>query len=257
MKVTLIGSGNVATVLGRKITAAGHLVQQVFSPNDQHARELATKLQGEPISDWKKINQDADLYIVAISDPQLLQITDHILHFKKTIVHTSGSVPMEVLKPVSKNYGILYPLQSLRKELKSIPEITMLVNGNSRETLTLIYDFAKTIAKRVEAADDIARLKLHLAAVIVNNFSNHLYSLAEDYCKTEGVDFRLLFPLIEETANRLRNSSPKELQTGPAFRRDEKTIQKHLELLRHNPELKKVYLALTESIAKFYSQARV
>src|SRR5215472_13708463 len=128
MNVTLIGSGNVATVLGRKMTDAGHQVRQVFSPNNQHALELARILNSEPVSDWKKIDMDADLYIVAINDLYLLQIGNHLSLTKKTVVHTAGSTPMEILKPVSKNYGILYPLQSLRKELKSLPEITMLVD---------------------------------------------------------------------------------------------------------------------------------
>ena len=255
MKLTLIGSGNAATVLGRKIIDAGHEVRQVFSPNDQHARQLAHVLHCEPISDWKKIDLHSDLYIIAISDSSLLQIADHISLDKKTVVHTSGSVAMEILKQVSKNYGILYPLQSLRKELKSLPEITMLVNGNTRETLTFIYDFAKTIASPVQITDDDKRMKLHLAAVIVNNFSNHLYSLAENYCATEGVDFRLLLPLIKETAGRLGESTPQQLQTGPAFRNDEETIRKHLELLQQTPDLKRLYEALTESIAEFHRQA--
>jgi predicted short-subunit dehydrogenase-like oxidoreductase (DUF2520 family) len=254
MKVTIIGSGNVATVLGRKITDAGHQVHQVFSPNHQHARELADLLRSEPISDWKSIDANADIYIVAIGDPYLLQIGNHLSFLRKTVVHTAGSVSMEILQSVSKNYGILYPLQSLRKELESLPEITMLVNGNTRETLTLVHDFAKTFADRVEVADDNMRQKLHLAAVVVNNFSNHLYTLAENYCRTEGVDFLLLLPLIEETAKRLRESSPQEMQTGPAVRHDDDTIRRHLELLQRTPELKELYSLMTDSISKFHRE---
>lgn len=101
--------------------------------------------------------------------------------------------------------------------------------------------------KVAEAGDD-ARLKLHVAAVLVSNFTNHLYSLAEDYCHKEGLDFKQLLPLIEETALRIKNISPKKAQTGPAIRQDSETIHKHLDLLKPYPQLKNLYVLMTESI---------
>ena len=108
---------------------------------------------------------------------------------------------------------------------------------------------ANSISPRhVRQADDDARLKLHVAAVVVNNFSNHLYALIENYCKSEGLEFKELLPLIEETVSRLKDTSPSMTQTGPAIRHDKETIQKHLALLESHPQLKKVYEFLTESI---------
>jgi predicted short-subunit dehydrogenase-like oxidoreductase (DUF2520 family) len=100
----------------------------------------------------------------------------------------------------------------------------------------------------VIVADDKERLKLHVAAVIVSNFSNHLYKLAEDYCKKEGLDFKQLLPLIEETAQRLKTISPSNSQTGPAIRHDRATIEQHLNLLEKYPQLKKIYEVMTQSI---------
>jgi len=252
MNVSLIGSGNVATVLGRKISDAGHQIRQVFSPNEKHAGELAGILNCGYTSSWNNINLDADIYIVAIADHSLNQITKNISLHPKLVVHTAGSVSKEVLSGVSANYGVLYPLQSLRKEIKEFPLINILIDGNTEDNLTLIYDFAKTFGDSVEIAGDEARLKLHIAAVIVSNFSNHLYTLAENYCRIEKVNFNLLLPLIEETATRLRYGSPRQMQTGPAFRDDQETIQKHLEMLASHHELKKVFETLTQSIQQFY-----
>ena len=92
------------------------------------------------------------------------------------------------------------------------------------------------------------RLKTHVAAVIVSNFTNHLYKLAEDYCKKEGIEFNQLIPLIEETAQRLKTISPSKTQTGPAVRHDDLTIKQHLALLEKYPPLKKIYQLMTESI---------
>ena len=255
MKVVIIGAGNVATVLGRRIFLTGHIITQVISRHSAHAALLAGKLNCGYTSAFGSINPHSDLYIIAISDSALLEIHKELSLDKKLVVHTAGSVSKEVLKNISNNYGVLYPLQSLRKEIDEIPEIPLLVDANTEDNLTLIYDFAKTISGEVKMADDRERLKLHIGAIMVNNFTNHLYAVTEDYCKRENISFQLLLPLINETASRLRFFSPDEMQTGPAVRNDNETIQKHLALLSNNPSLKKVYELMTESILA-YSQNR-
>jgi len=152
------------------------------------------------------------------------------------------------LKEISTNYGVLYPFQSLRKELKVFPEIPLFVDGNTNDALTLIEDFAKTISSFVQRTNDEERLKYHVAGVVVNNFTNHLYAMAEKFCDTENLDFKLLFPLIKETTERITKFSPKDVQTGPAVRNDVFTLDKHLRILSAHPKLKYLYLKLTDSI---------
>jgi predicted short-subunit dehydrogenase-like oxidoreductase (DUF2520 family) len=248
MKIVLIGSGNVATVLGRKISKAGHEIIQIVSRNEEHAALLAAALDADYTSSFSSVNHSADLYIIAISDNSLLEIDRDLFLEKKLVVHTAGSVPKDILKNVSKNYGVLYPLQSLRKENDDVFKIPLLIDGNTKDDTTLIYDFAKTISDNVRIVGDESRMKLHVAATIVNNFSNHLYSLTEDYCKKENIDFRLLLPLINETTSRLQYFSPAEMQTGPAARNDSGIIEKHLEMLEKFSALKQLYRSFTESI---------
>ncbi len=248
MKIVIIGSGNVATVLGIKMLTAGHVIMQVMSEHEEHASILAKKLKCGYASTFESIIKEGDLYVVAISDKALSEIDKYLFLDKKPVFHTAGSVSKDVLKNMTKNYGVLYPLQSLRKENENTSDIPLLVDANTEENLTLIYDFAKTISDEVQIADDEKRLKLHVAAIIVNNFTNHLYSLAEDYCKNENVDFKLLLPLINETAARLAFHSPKQMQTGPAARNDSETIRKHLEILEKYPALKEIYELFTQSI---------
>jgi len=154
-----------------------------------------------------------------------------------------------VLKKVSGHYGVFYPLQSLRKDMKILPDIPIYYEGNDETTRKKLAKLAHSISgDSVAEADDNDRLKLHVAAVIVNNFSNHLYALAEDYCKKEGLDFHQLIPLIEETAQRLKTTSPSQTMTGPATRNDEETIKKHLALLKNYPKLQQLYKVMTDSI---------
>lgn len=252
MNVVLIGSGNVATVLGRLIKCAGYNIVQVFSKQLQHAEKLASSLEATAISTETAIAKNADIYIISVPDDEIEKVAKQLNLGDKILVHTSGSVSKETLKKASANYGVLYPLQSLRKELAHIPEIPFLIDGNNDQTLFAIEQFAKTFSQKVQRVNDEQRLKLHVAAVIVSNFTNHLYALASGFCKDEGTDFSILAPLIAEVAQRVSVGDPKDLQTGPAIRNDEATIQKHLEILTPHTQLRKLYKEITESIQKYY-----
>jgi predicted short-subunit dehydrogenase-like oxidoreductase (DUF2520 family) len=236
--------------LARLCKQRNHEIIQVISRNKAHAKVLADELNCRFTDSQGIIDTSAELYIMAVSDGALYELNNSIHLTNKLIVHTAGSVPKDILKNISVNYGVLYPLQSLRKEMKYNEEIPFLVDGNTTETITMIEDFAKTLSSNTSLAGDDERLKLHVAAVIVSNFTNHLYALAADFCKTENIDFNLLAPLIKETAERIKTISPAEAQTGPAARNDVFTLDKHLRLLKDHPRLKYIYLKLTDSIMK-------
>jgi predicted short-subunit dehydrogenase-like oxidoreductase (DUF2520 family) len=249
MNIVIIGSGNVAAVLGRKFKAAGHTIMQIYSRNAAAASELAYEWDSESTNYKTTIYKTADVYLIAVSDDAIADVIDELRLPGKVVAHTAASVPKEILKTVTDQYGVFYPLQSLRKEMIDLPEVPVFFDGTDDKTKTVLAALANSIspAQTTEAGDD-ARLKLHVAAVVVSNFVNHLYTLAEDYCKKEGLDFKQLLPLITETAQRLKDTSPKEAQTGPAIRHDKATIEKHIELLKNHPTLKNLYVLLTESI---------
>lgn len=250
MDIVIIGSGNVAAVLGRKFKAAGHTIMQIVSRNASAASKLAYEWDTESTNYITLINKQADIYIIAVSDDAIDEIVSELKLPPKVIVaHTAASVPKEVLQHVSKHYGIFYPLQSLRKEMTDLPDIPIFFDGNDEVAKEKLKSLAHSISnENVALAGDDARMKLHVAAVIVNNFTNHLYVLAEEYCRKEGLDFKQLLPLIEETSSRIKQVSPGDVQTGPAIRHDKETLQKHIELLKNHPRLKNIYLLLTESI---------
>jgi predicted short-subunit dehydrogenase-like oxidoreductase (DUF2520 family) len=252
MQVVLIGSGNTATVLGKLIIRAGHHILQVWARNELSGKALAEALNAAWIKLPSEITASADLFIIAVADNAIETVAQELPLRNQLVVHTAGSVSKEVLAHASKNYGVLYPLQSLRKEVSAIPEIPFLVDGNTNDDRTLIMDFATTLSKHVLFANDSQRRHYHLAATITNNFSNHLFTLAKQYCDNTGTDFSILLPLIQQLPQRLAETSPQSLQTGPAMRNDTQTIQKHLELLQAMPELREIYEVFTKSIRGFY-----
>ncbi len=248
MKVAVIGSGNVATTLARLIHKQGHLVQHVASRQVQNAQQLANEFNAT-YSDYTGVNEVvSDLFIIAIPDNAIGDCISHFHTGNRVLVHTAGSVSKDILGSAADHYGVLYPLQSLRKEMPYIPGIPFLVDGNSQEVTAFLIQFAGSLGDRVEACGDQDRLNLHVAAVIVSNFTNHLYALAENFCGKENINFDLLKPLILETAQRIQLVSPMEVQTGPAVRKDIQTLDKHLKLLQDHPKLKYLYLKLTDSI---------
>jgi predicted short-subunit dehydrogenase-like oxidoreductase (DUF2520 family) len=248
MRVVMIGSGNVATIFSRLIKRGGHTILQVISKQLPNARTLATELNCDFADNYGALNKTADIYIIAINDDSLNKLDAPFELGDKLVVHTAASVSKHVLQNISTNYGVLYPLQSLRKEIPDIVAIPLLVDGNSDHAIKLVEDLAITMSPIVSKATDEQRVKLHIAAIIANNFTNHLFSLTEEFCRNEKVDFKLLLPIINETARRLNAYSPAAVQTGPAIRNDVSTIDKHLALLANYPKLKNLYRLITDSI---------
>jgi predicted short-subunit dehydrogenase-like oxidoreductase (DUF2520 family) len=252
MNIVLLGSGNTATVLAKMIKKADHTIAQVWSRNAAHAKALADKVNAKAIASLDDITSEADICIIAVTDSAIPELAKQLHLKRKILVHTAGSVSKDVLRNSSPNYGVLYPLQSLRKEMIVIPPVPFLVDGNSDEVNVLLADFAASFSDNVQPGDDETRLKMHLAAVMVSNFTNHLYALTEDYCKERKLDFKLLHPLIIEVACRLTQGHAVDMQTGPARRGDEETIKKHMFLLEIDEHLQDLYHELSESIRRLY-----
>jgi predicted short-subunit dehydrogenase-like oxidoreductase (DUF2520 family) len=173
----------------------------------------------------------------------------------RLVVHTAGAVPGSALRTVSDRAGVLYPLQSLRKEIRPFPEFPLLIDALRPDDLPVIETFARTLARQVQVANDETRLKLHAAAVFANNFTNFLYTLAADFCEKEKMDFSLLLPLIEETAQRVERYPPPDVQTGPAIRGDRTTMERHLELLGRYPDMTEIYQLLSRQIGDWWRPA--
>ena len=251
MNISIIGTGNVATVFAKLAYRHNYNIVQIVGRNESEGTALAktvsatyTNLQGEI--------EQVDLIIIAVSDNALPILVDELILPQTIIVHTAGSVSINIFKDKFDNYGVMYPLQSLRKNMVAFPDIPLLVEANNENTYAVIETFAKALSSIVRPITEKERLSLHIAAVFANNFTNYIYSETYQFCEAEKLDFNLLMPLIKETANRIDFKSPIEMQTGPARRNDEGTIAKHLLLLEKYPSLKTLYEFITKRIKKFY-----
>ncbi len=251
MQVTIIGSGNVATVIGRLLFNNGHKIHQVFSRNEQNAATLAKSLHASYTSNLLSIDNSSDLYLIAITDDAMKLVCSSLFLHDKWVIHTAGAVSMEILKNTSSNYGVLWPMKMIRKSMDTLLPITWVIDGNSDFMIKEINTLALGLSPNVINADDTIRLKMHVAATITSNFTNHVLQVAADYCLNEKIDFQLFLPMIEEIVKQMQYDHPKNLQAGPAFRGDLKTIEKHSKLLLAYPEVNDLYLYMSNRIMHY------
>ncbi len=255
--IVIIGSGNVSFHLAHAFFMAGIPVRQVYNRSQRGLSHLATMTRIPVTSNLNQLITDADIYLIAVTDDAIQHLSlklAEIIMPEALIVHTSGSCSMEVFSSAFKHYGAFYPLQSFKKERKiDFKEVPIFISGNKDVVITRLTALAAHISDRVIPISDKDRAKLHIPAVLVNNFVNHLYSIAFDLCQREGIQFEHLFPLMKETINRLSDGTdPSELQTGPAIRKDNNTLDNHRKKLGEHPEILDLYNYLTSHIIKYY-----
>ena len=254
-KISFIGSGNVATHLAKAFSKKGIIVKQIYSQTCDNSEVLAWQSNSIYTCDLNELDMDVDLFIFAVKDEVIKELSASILQKnpRAKVVHTSGSVGLDVFNNAL-YAGIFYPLQSFSKTKRiEISEVPFLITSDNQEFKNELKDLAKLLSDKVYEYTDEQRKHLHIAAVFVNNFSNHLFALAQDYCEKHQIDYQLLMPLIHETITKIDTILPKQAQTGPAIRKDNEIIEKHLTLLNSKDEhLFQIYHLLTDSILRMY-----
>jgi len=249
MNVVLLGSGNVATHLALALKAIGENITQVFSPNLINAKTLAKKVGSEAINSFSEVERNADLYIISVKDDAIAEVAGNLKGIDGLVVHTSGTTDLKVLSSTVKHAGVFYPLQTFSKskdvDFKMIP---LCLEATDDMQLEILKQLANRLSTKVYQLDGEKRKVLHLAAVFACNFTNHLYALANDLLTNRDLDFDIIRPLIAETADKVMVDLPRNVQTGPALRNDESTINKHLTMLADLPELQEIYITLSNSI---------
>lgn len=250
MRIVFIGSGNLATHLSLALQAVGEDIAQVYSRTEKHAKELAEKLNCNYTANIDEIEKNADIYIFSVKDDAISGIAATVCKntSNAVFIHTAGSVPMDVFKGYAQHYGVLYPMQTFSKarhvDFRPIP---CFIESSDEQAFDLIRHLSESISDQVVLADSEKRKRLHLAAVLACNLTNHCYRLAERVLQEEQIDFRLYLPLIDETAKKVAEISPREAQTGPMVRYDVNVMNRQLELIP-DERTRQIYRLMAESI---------
>lgn len=245
ISISIIGSGNVAQHLIKAIVKSDQLeLVQVFARNPETISHL---ISSDQITSEITALKEAHLYIISVSDDAIQSVSSSLIFTDKLVAHTSGSVAMDDLND-SNRKAVLYPLQTLSKKKEvDFSTVPLCIEAQNQADFQLLTEVANRLSDHVYNVNSDQRKSLHVAAVFVSNFTNHLYTIGNDICTEHEVPFEILKPLINETAKKIQTLAPADAQTGPAKRNDSTTINKHLAILTDENQ-KEIYKILTKSI---------
>ena len=252
--VSFIGSGNIATHYAQALYTVGCSVDSVLSRRLPSAKKLASTVGAKATTSYKKINKDSDFYILAVPDGMIKEVAiqlSKVIAKESIVLHTSGATDISVISDLFSNAAFAWPPQSISQnkdiDFTKVPICIGATNQKTEKKVLTLFSKITRISYRI---NEEQKLALHLAAVFANNFSNHMFQLAYEICEKHKLDFKLLYPILQETSNKVIGQEPKHVQTGPAVREDHSTINKHLSLLSSDKTKKKIYSLLTDSIQK-------
>ena len=261
LNIVIIGSGNVAYHIAESFQAHSHIhIFQVFNHRlSKEAKQFSKHFNCDLTTDYKSIYQKADIYIIAVKDDAIVEVAKQLipLKLKGLVVHTSGSVDLNVLKNVSSKIGVYYPLQTFYKGANIDWNATpLLMEANGKSALDALKYLASPISKTLKVVNSKNRLQIHLAAVFACNFTNAMYVSAYEMIENNlsKKDTELLLPIMKQSFQKLEMIHPKKAQTGPAMRNDKIVMKKHLQLIKQDKQLSHVYAVLSDLIMKQQNQ---
>ena len=250
-KILLVGSGNVATHLGINLKRNNYIIKQVFSRCIENAKDLAKKVDADYTNKPENIVA-TDLTIIAISDDSIKDVLDFLPDVPT--VHTSGHTNINILKNSFTSYGVIYPLQSFKKNIElNFTDIPFLIEGNTKEFENNLIEVCSCLSVNTIRVNSSERKKIHLAAVYACNFSNHMQVIAKEIMEDAKINYKLLIPLIKQTFSKLEED-PKMKQTGPAVRKDHNILDNHINLIKKD-EHKEIYKLISNSIIKTHDNS--
>lgn len=247
--IVLVGAGNVASHLSKALISTGFTIVQVVNRSEKHGLKLARHAGAAFSRSPEEVIPGADLYILAVSDAAIPEVAARLNIREGIVVHTSGSVGLDVLEKSSPATGVLYPLQTFRRGKRvSFRHVPLCIEGNSPEVEEKLVELGQRLSDNVHHITSEQRKILHLTAVFAGNFTNYLYTVAEDLLRHYGLPFDLIKPLIRQTATNIRHSDLFSLQTGPAMREEMPVIEKQMELLKNHKEYQEIYHLISRQI---------
>lgn len=235
MRLAIIGRGKLGTAFEKALRIAGHtVVDDVFI---------------------------SELIILCVPDDAIARVSE--TYSGRPMAHTSGTNASDILAGNGPKAS-MHPIQTVRigAEPEVFHGIQMSLEGDA-ELVTLLSGLVTDVGAIPLHVTKEQKKAIHLAAVMVSNFTIALHMLADDVLNSAQVpttSAELFKPLMERTMANLREVGPIEARTGPAVRGDVETIRAHLAILQGYPSAVAAYKALSEVLAfdgtNFNSQIR-
>jgi predicted short-subunit dehydrogenase-like oxidoreductase (DUF2520 family) len=260
MIISIIGSGNMAHHLAMAFENDNIQIESIYSKTSKNATKLAAKLYDTAVQKSLDFSDsESNIFIICVSDSAIEEVANAIiLPDNSLLLHTSGSMPLSILNVAKKNNfietGVFYPLMTLSKDVAlDFSSIPICIESEDKKSVDALMYLGKKLTKKIYTINSKERKTLHLAAIFASNFTNHLWAISKEIVDEEGIDFEILKPIIKETLRKAMEAEhPADVQTGPAVRMDQTTIDSHLKSLKEDKDLQNVYKTLSNSIKDWH-----
>ncbi|MBL7916618.1 MAG: DUF2520 domain-containing protein [Bacteroidia bacterium] len=256
MKIYIIGTGKVATLLGKMLMKYGHRPLGVFGRNQKTVDSLSKALGCHSYNDFKDIPVNGDLYFIAVKDDAIGSVAKSLKHVKGALIHTSGATPLAALGRKTRA-GVFYPVSTIRESFpKSFKKVPICLEATDEATMKKLGVIATALSNKIYLLDSPERARLHLAAVFTNNFTNHLLGIAMNLLDENHLPPELLEFLAVSTVRNAFENGAFESQTGPAVRHDTRTIQRHLNALKSDKQAYEIYKLITNQLLRVHKKPK-
>ncbi len=249
IKISFIGAGNVATHLACAFFELGIEIVSINARTLESATILANKVNAKAFDTLSLVPTDVDFVIISTNDSSVVEIASKLPKDKAIVLHTSGSIPLELVAKYHANCGVLYPLQTFSKDVEiDIRRIPFFTEASNTDDLESIDYLARIISDVVYHADSEKRQKLHIAGVLTSNFPIYLLEIAERVLGTAEYPIDVVKPLLEATIAKAFSIGPRDALTGPARRGDKDVVKLHYGKLGESDS--EIYKVISNAILK-------
>lgn len=252
--ISIIGSGNLTWHLVQWLNNSSFKVLEIVKGNTP-TNNSDFDFTGQNIvfkSRVEQLSRDSDIYMICTPDDVIESVVlqwPFELSDKQILLHCSGLKSSLILEKAARQFGVFWPVQTLIKNVPNLCPPSIIYTAHTSYVSNVLSKMASTCTSSYEKRSDEEREKIHLAAVVVNNFCHHLLALAKEFCHHHQLDFAILQPILTETVHKaLSDTSGKNIQTGPAVRNDVRTMERHIQILRDDILLKDLYQKISQSI---------
>lgn len=252
MQLVILGTGNVATVLGKAFHAKGHSVAAVWGRDAAAAKDLATSLHATAHDSIAALPKDADAYMIAVADPAIAAVAQQLQVQDKLVFHCGGAVKKDVLLHCSNRYGVLWPVHMIRKGQNLPDAFPIVLDWSDTTVLQQLEILAVSLSQTLLYADDAKRSRMHMLTATAVNFSNHLLHLVWQHAAAHEIDPKFLLGILDNMLKGLEQHVPSAQQAGPAYRGDLAKLQEQLAVLKDDPALQEVYAFMSQQILDTY-----
>lgn len=253
-ELILLGAGKLGVHLAKALNKQGLNMSWVYNRTLRSAENLAQEIGAKATDKLEELPATKGIYLFAVADAAIEEVAKELsalLGPDIQVAHTSGATPSTIFQGLFKEYGVFYPLQSFSKEqVPNFHTIPIGISASSKALEEDLMELAEVLSQQVFPLSDEQRGQLHLAGVFANNFVNVLLGVAFELLKEADLPKDILWPIIQETILKIKNEDPTKVQTGPAVREDQVTMDRHLQALTDYPDLAAIYETLSALIIK-------